>query len=256
MESHDDGVRAAFGKRYTAAELEDSVDAALRAGCRRFDLYFMTGLPTQTARSVRDTVPYVERLYERLGERADRLLAFTSPMAPTLDPGSMVFDDPERWGYKLRARTLEEHRKLLVQPSWKHILNYEPDAMTRDELVDSTYEAGIGLTRVKARYGAVSESAAAVTEARILRARDAMDLIDAIVDGDPVLRARRLARLKTEFDTLNESTVCEKNELEWPARARIGNVVNVLGLWLRETLSHARRGLRAHTRPGFERTEV
>ena len=34
----------------------------------------------------------------------------TSPMAPFLDVGSMAFDNPEKFGYKLRARTLEEHR--------------------------------------------------------------------------------------------------------------------------------------------------
>ena len=34
-------------------------------------------------------------------------------MAPFLDPGSLVFDNPEEYGYTLRATTLEEHRQLL-----------------------------------------------------------------------------------------------------------------------------------------------
>ena len=39
-----------------------------------------------------------------------------------LDPGSLAFDNPEQYGYTLRAKTLEEHRQRLVQPSWKHII--------------------------------------------------------------------------------------------------------------------------------------
>ena len=53
-ESHDDDVRKAFGKgHYTMAELEDTiVDALSHPNCERFDLYFMTGIPKQTAASV------------------------------------------------------------------------------------------------------------------------------------------------------------------------------------------------------------
>ncbi|MEN6430894.1 MAG: TIGR04190 family B12-binding domain/radical SAM domain protein, partial [Coriobacteriales bacterium] len=151
-ESHDDSVRAAFGKHYTFDDVATSIEYAFKHNCSRFDLYFMTGIPRQTAQSVLDTVPAVRELYTHVGNDG-RLLAFISPMAPFLDPGSMVFDNPEAYGYTLRARTLEEHRQLLLQPSWEHILNYEPDAMTRSEMVQATYEAAIGLNRIKAEVG-------------------------------------------------------------------------------------------------------
>ncbi len=256
MESHDDEVRAAFGKRFPAVEAEESIAAAFRHGCRRFDLYFMTGLPTQTSESVRGTVDYARGLYERVGNDP-RLLAFVSPMAPTLDPGSMVFEDPDRFGYTLRARTLEEHRRLLVEPSWKHILNYEPDAMTRDELVDATYEAAVGINRVKAGIGAIDPAVARRTERRIERARDVMARIDGIVSGDPSVRHVRLHELKEQVEKVNESTVCEKKELDWPAKVRLTMVFNVAALWLKENLANlsgsARRKRRL--RPGLERTE-
>ncbi|MDO8916033.1 MAG: TIGR04190 family B12-binding domain/radical SAM domain protein, partial [Coriobacteriia bacterium] len=80
-ESHDDDVRAAFGKKhYTTEQVEESIRAALRHGCKRFDLYFMTGIPTQTAASVLETPDYVKGLYERTGNDC-RLLPFISPMA-------------------------------------------------------------------------------------------------------------------------------------------------------------------------------
>lgn len=238
VESHDDAVRAAFGKQhYTTEQVEESVRAALRNGCKRFDLYFMSGIPRQSAQSVRDTAEYVDGLYERTG-RDPRLLAMLSPMAPFLDPGSLVFDQPERYGYRLRARTLEQHRQLLVQPSWKHILNYQSDAMTRDELVDSTYEAAIGINRVKARVGVVSAETAQTTEQRIVEARNAMHAIDAVLDGPIFLRDKGLRLLREEFDQLSESTVCAKTELEWPRSVRPRHIAAAAGLWARENVGN------------------
>jgi B12-binding domain/radical SAM domain protein len=234
VESHDDAVRSAFGKKhYTMDQVETSIEAALRHGCKRFDLYFMTGLPTQTAASVRETSEYCAGLYDRLGNDP-RLLTFVSPMAPFLDPGSRVFDNAEEYGYTLRARTLEEHRQRLVLPSWKHIMNYESDTMTADELVDATYDAGVGLNRVKARAGIIDAQVARATEQRIAQARAMMDRIDEVMGQPQPQRDLQLAALKVEADVLSESTVCEKSELEWPAILTPRVVGNVLALWVRE----------------------
>jgi B12-binding domain/radical SAM domain protein len=237
MESHDDEVRAAFGKsHYTAEQVEESIRAALRHGCKRFDLYFMTGIPTQTAASVLETGEYVKGLYERTGNDP-RLLPFISPMAPFLDPGSRVFDDPAKYGYKLRAHTLEEHRQLLLEPSWRQIMNYESDSLSAGELVDSTYQAAIDMNRVKAAVGATDPVVATLTEKRIGEARAAMARIDQIVEGEPALRASRLDDFRHEVDRLNESTVCEKSELEWPRQVGLYHVINVVKLWFTETFA-------------------
>jgi len=235
-ESHDDDVRAAFGKHhYTTEQLETSIQAALKHGCSRFDLYFMTGLPTQTAQSVLETPAYVEALYNKV-DNDPRLLAFTSPMAPFLDPGSMVFDNPEKYGYTRRATTLEEHRQLLVQPSWKHIMNYESHAMSPAEMVDATYEAGLGLNMVKAKVGIIDQATAAQTETRATAAREAMAEIDKIMGGEPSMREAKLFALKKHVDELSESTVCEKTELNWPAYVSWRHVWHVLLLWVGENL--------------------
>lgn len=234
-ESHDDAVRAAFGKPYTWEQLCESIGHAFKHNCQRFDLYFMTGIPTQTAESVLGTAAAVEELYARIGDNP-KLLPFIGPMAPFLDPGSMVYEDPERYGYTLRARTLEEHRQRLTLPSWKHILNYVPDAMTLDEMVESTYEAAIGLNRVKARVGAIDPKTAATTERRILEAQIAMSRIDHIMGHEEPERGVMLAEFKREIDAVNESTVCEKSELNWPARLDAGHFFNNAALWLRVNL--------------------
>ncbi len=238
VESHDDEVRAAFGKKhYTMQQAEESIAAALKHGCKRFDLYFMTGIPQQTPESVLETVPYIESLYEKVGNDK-RLLCFSSPMAPFLDPGSRVFDDPAKYGYTRLADTLEDHRQLLVQPSWKYIMNYESDLLTRDQMVDVTYEVGLELNRLKGRIGHIEPEVAERTEMRILEARAAMERIDAIVQGDPADRQRDLALLKDSVESLSESTVCEKTELNWPAYAAPRHVWNVMLLWVGENLAN------------------
>lgn len=236
VESHDDEVRTAFGKsHYTMQQAEDSIAAALRNGCKRFDIYFMTGIPRQTPESVLETVPYIESLYAKV-DNDKRLLCFSSPMAPFLDPGSRVFDDPAKYGYRRLADTLEEHRQLLVQPSWKYIMNYESDVLSRDQMVDVTYEVGLELNRLKGRIGHIEPHVAERTEMRILEARAAMARIDAIMQGDPVLRQRDLNALKEEVVSLSESTVCEKTELNWPAHVSGRHVWAVFLLWVRENL--------------------
>ncbi len=238
VESHDDGVRAAFGKgHYTIDQVEQTVKDALRNGCSRFDLYFMTGIPTQTAESVRQTAEYVRHLYQAVGNDP-RLLCFVSPMAPFLDPGSRVFDNPEKYGYTLRARTLEEHRERLVMPSWKHIMNYESDAMSPDEMVEATYDAGLVVNRIKAEAGIVDSATAAVTEKRIGEAQTMMRRIDQVMERPAVGRDLALWALKEESERLSESTVCEKTELNWPASAGISHVAAAAGLLVRESVGN------------------
>lgn len=217
-ESHDERVRHAFGRPYTNVALEATLAHTLEVGARRVDVYFMIGLPYQTFDSVMGTVDYCEYLLQRFTRPGDRrLFPFVSPLAPFLDPGSEVWEAPERYGYRLFWRTAEEHRRALVQPSWKYVLNYETEWMTRDEIVAATYEAGLRLNRLKAEYGLLDPKVAEATERRIRRAVRLLQQIDDILSiPDEERRARLLAALKPQVDGANHSTVCEKRELELP----------------------------------------
>ena len=239
LETHSEEVRAAFGRTYKNAPVEDTMRYALEAGVRRLDIYFMIGLPKQDYQSVMDTVDYCEYLMRDLdpGPRR-RLIPFISPLAPFLDPGSPVFENPERHGYRFFARTLEEHRRALVQPSWKYVLNYETEWMNRDEIVDSTYEAGLRLNRLKARYGLVEADQAQQTEARILKARRLMSQVDDIKSiSDAERREKLLRAIKPQVDDANLSTVCDKTELNLPLKGIALNIPRAAGLVARQVLS-------------------
>jgi len=218
LETHSEEVRAAFGRPYENAPIEDTMRYALEAGVKRLDVFFMIGLPKQDYQSVLDTVDYCEYLMRDLDSGPERrLIPFISPLAPFLDPGSPVFENPERYGYHFFARTLEEHRQALVQPSWKYVLNYETQWLNRDQIVDSTYEAGLRLNRLKAHYGLVELEQAERTEARIVKARRLIAQVDDIMSlEDEGRRAKLLRAIKPQVDDANLSTVCDKTELNVP----------------------------------------
>jgi hypothetical protein len=199
--------------------------------CTRIDIFFMIGLPAQTTTSVRETVEYCGRLFA-LGDK--RLSCFISPMGPFIDPGSRGFEEPDRFGYRLFARTLEEHRQLLIQPTWEYILNYETKWMTRRELVDATYDAAERLNELKVQHGRLSKRrgrgvAQGIAAARALRGR-----LDAgVAAGDEGAAARAL---KGEITRFSISTVCDKRELFWPRRVfnfRISEIARILRRYLR-----------------------
>jgi len=231
-ESHDDEVRKAFGKgHYTMAQLEDTiVDALSHPNCDRFDLYFMTGIPHQTAESVRETGAYVQHLYEKVNFDK-RLVVMTSPMAPFLDVGSRVFDNPDKFGYVLKARTLEEHRQRMIMPSWKHIMNYESTYMSVDDMVDATYDAALDINRIKGAHGILDPVASAQTDMRIREARDQMKRLDEVLlESTPANKDAKLAALKEEFERLSENTVAVKSELNWDFKMKPAHVGNLAKL--------------------------
>jgi B12-binding domain/radical SAM domain protein len=228
-ESHEQAVRdAQEGESgYTTEDMEEIIKEAVRLRCTRIDIFFMIGLPAQTTASIRDTVEYCGHLFQ-LGDK--RLSCFISPMGPFIDPGSRGFEEPDRFGYRLFARTLEEHRQLLVQPTWEHILNYETKWMTRRELVDATYDAAERLNELKIQHGRLSQRrgrrvAGSIAAARALRAR--LDAGMAHADGGAAAAA-----LKGEISRFSISTVCDKRELFWPRRVfnfRIAEITRILG---------------------------
>jgi len=215
LESHDPVVRRAFGKHYSNEAVEKSIEAAFALGCKRLDIYFMIGLPKQTRQSVRDTVAYCEELLDRYGE--DRKLhPFISPLAPFLDPGSLAFEEPERHGYRLFHRTLEDHRRALLQPSWKYVLNYETEWMTREDIVLSSYEASLELNRIKARHGLMSPEEVAQAEERTTRALELIELLDDLEEID----AETLQELKPQMEEINAIVSRPRND--WELGLRLG----------------------------------
>ncbi len=219
-DSHDEKIRKKMGKTFTNEELISSIEYALKKGALRYDLYFMTGLPSQDKDSILDTEDFCAKIYERI-DWDKRFMPFISPMAPFIDPGSRAFENPKDFGYTITRKTLKEHIEAITMPSWKYILNYRSHAITNDDLVEATYQAALGLNSLKKKANAISAQVADANEKRIKAALQIMQEIDEIMQiSQEDLRDEKLNELKDKTYQYSVSTVCEKKELEFPMSAR------------------------------------
>jgi hypothetical protein len=210
-------VRLAMGKGYDNHSIEKTITSAFNNGCVRFDLFYMTGLPQQTRESAMDSARAAKGLWD-LVKRDDNLYIYNAPFAPFVDPGSRAFENPEKWGYRFFARTLEEHRQLLVNPSWKHVLSYETKWMTRDDIAEVSYDAALELARIELEAGRVSQEAYDSRVERTNIARGLMAKIDDILlIKDEAERTQKLWDIKDEGERMMASTVCNKKDLDWDA---------------------------------------
>ena len=183
---------------------------------------YMTGLPGQSRESALGSVEYSRRLYRRLG-KDPRLFTFTAPMAPFLDPGSIIFENPREHGYSLLYKTLRDHKDALYQPSWKLYLSYHTNWMTRDQIANTTYEAMIEMNKVKSQMGITEPQQAERINYGLIMAWNLMKKIDDIArsTSDPDKRKAEYDKLKTEIRRAKESTKKVKKELRMTRTAGI-----------------------------------
>jgi hypothetical protein len=217
LESHSERIRR-LNKRFTCTneEIEHTIEQALDNGAGRVDVFFMVGLSGQSYENAVGFDEFCRKLLERFaGDR--RLEFFVAPLAPFLDPGSAAYENAEAHGYHLRFSTLEEHRAALTAPSWKEMLNYETDSMTRDEIVAATYEAMRRLTRLKLEWGLIDEAACETavesinsSEAAVL----AVDMALRLPEGPQREAAVRAAHERAQAPAT--ASIFQKKYLVWP----------------------------------------
>ena len=226
-DSHDEKVRMALGKGYTNEAIEKTIPAAFRNGCSRLDLFYMNGLPYQDRESALYSVKAAEKLWGSVN-KDDGLFIYNAPFAPFVDPGSRIFEEPEKWGYTLRARTLEDHRVLLDNPSWKHVLSYETQWMTRDDVAEVSYDAAIILAQKEFEAGRIDEKMKDDRCERTEFARSLMHKVDEIMTiSDPEEREARLWETKEEGTRMMNSTIANKKDLDWDAGSIWSNAPRV-----------------------------
>lgn len=236
-DSHDELIRKKLGRNYTNDALEATIRKALKNGCERFDIFFMVGLPYQDRDSALADSEYCRHLFS-ITDNDSRLFPYTAPLAPFLDPGSIAFENPEKYGYRLLARTLEEHRIRLTSPSWKDVLSYETFLMNRDQIAEVSYEAAELLNDVRRECGQLDEEEYLARKERNHLARKLLKEVDEVMAiRDPDIRETRLAELRVRGYSLMESTICQKRDLEWNSRNVLRNIPRIfLGILKSEIL--------------------
>jgi len=219
IESHDEELRRVNGKfPFSNEMLEATIAGALDHGCRKLDLFFMVGIPHQTYGQALAAVDYYRQLLDRFGE-GGKLHAYVSPLSPFLDPGSRAFEDPA-FGYRVRYRTLEEHRQALTQLSWKNMLSFETEAMSREEIALASYQVAGELNELKYKNGLIDVGTYTAVSHSLTAAEAVLAEIDRAA-GLPVdKRAPALAMIRTQIQTANGAALCGVDELKWPLSQR------------------------------------
>lgn len=144
------------------------------------------------------TVDYCRRLLDRFkGMQINPILC---PMIPFLDPASTFFEYPDKHGYRLFYRTVEEHRQGMERASIINRINYETRWLSRSELVNVGFKAVRRLMDAKAEAGFLPMSWVKEYTAKI---DDALDFIGTVheVDclEDETERALELEKLGDEI---------------------------------------------------------
>ena len=150
-ETHDEKIRLLYGRPYTNDQLLKFLKNAVRMNFNRIDLYFMVGLPKQDFNSAEATGKFAGKLCSK------KIDTFIAPLAPFIDPGSLAYEFPARYGYRILFRSLKEYSKALNEIVWYRMMNYESEYMDRKTIALATYRASKILLRSKIEKGIVSE---------------------------------------------------------------------------------------------------
>jgi radical SAM superfamily enzyme YgiQ (UPF0313 family) len=216
-----DEVRKRQGRNYSKEELLDSIKL-----CHRYHLpvtvFFSAGLSGET----RETMMETWKLWDEIcllnrkeinrggnGNISCNVLAEGPILGPIIiEPGSLSFDYPEKYGYKKVYRTLEEYIESQAKPSWHQWLNYETEELDRSGLVDLNYDALERFINKRKQFGAYGDNNLAECEMMLAKAdRMANEEVDRIMGiEDDEEKESRLNALKEALDFTNLNAAADQ----------------------------------------------
>lgn len=217
-QSHDLEISKLAGRgTFTMEQMEDWIEQALPLGVDTINVWFFIGMAKQTTQSVLDTVEYCRHLLSRF--KGKNVFPLICPMIPFLDPGSNFFVEPEKHGYTIFHRSLEEHRKAMSSLSVKQQLNYETKWMSRDEIVYVSYEAVKRLVVAKGEVGMLPKSLVEDAVQRIDEAVELMHETDAVMSMNGLgQKSDALTSLKEKVRAYNRRLLSSRTDQVFPVQ--------------------------------------
>ncbi len=201
--SHDLRVAKLSGRGvYSNEEMERWIEKALNYGIHQIDMWYVIGMPEQDEKSVMETVDYCQRLLERFKDK--RVNPMLCPMIPFLDPTSTFFEYPEKHGYRIFYRTVEEHRRGMMRTSLINRINYETKWLSRNDLVHVGFRAVRELMLRKAASGFLPSF---IVEDFVTKINDDLSFVDVVHEADCIAdeRARIQALEELGDEILNRN---------------------------------------------------
>lgn len=215
IQSSSEKIRELCGNPpYSNKELETWLDWLFAQNNKAIvAIFFMIGLPSQNAENVMEDVDYADYLMEKY-QKYD-LNVFISPMRPFLDPGSIIYDNPDKFGYTILFNTLGDYEKALLVPHWKDSLNYETNWLSKKAIVDITYKATRKMVLNKRKNNRLPRRNAQLTIEKIDYTVDLLDRIERYIDsGLP-------ESLRNEIKEYNNEMLKSRNSQQSPLNTKI-----------------------------------
>ncbi|RJX29674.1 MAG: TIGR04190 family B12-binding domain/radical SAM domain protein [Dethiobacter sp.] len=249
IESHVQKIRENGGGKFSHSsnkEIINTMRKALRNGCQKIDLFFIIGLPGQKYADALGCVEFSRRIIMQLREEfgaAANIVPYAAPYAPFLDPGSPIYEDPDRYGYRILWKELDDYRTALLAPSWKYMLNYETQWMSRHELVRATYATARKFNALKLELEIIDAKTFLSVKKALEKSEKIIELVDEITREElgelpgglfPLPAARKVLEILHGRAEMEETgyALCGSKELHWPVKARFGGLFSFFKLGL------------------------
>ncbi|MHA1250058.1 MAG: cobalamin-dependent protein [Candidatus Helarchaeota archaeon] len=155
-ESGSERVRMFQGRPFTNRGIFDMIKNFNLLNEYLFIMWFQTGNALDSEDSLKQTLKFCEKV---LDLNPKNIHPFLSPLAPYIDPGSLGFEHPEKYNYKIIRPTLKAQIEGFEQPIWKYYLNYETKYFNVDNIITLTYKYVKLLEEIKFKKGLMSKEA-------------------------------------------------------------------------------------------------
>ncbi len=172
-------TRCAQGRNYTNESLFGTIDACLKHGVRLM-VFFMSALAGETHGTAEETWRLWEKVYsaESPAEYPQGMVTHSFGPMILLDPGSLAFDFPEKHGYRLRSKNLEDYVDAMALPSWHQWISYETKDLDSGALAELVLESIEQSVNIREKHGTYSRLQAAQARRRIDANRWMIDQVD------------------------------------------------------------------------------
>ena len=135
-------------------------------------VFFMLGLANETRETMKETWRLWETIcsLDRMG-RADHLpgtINYSFGPMVLLDPGSLAFDFPAEYGYRLISENLEDYARSLNLPSWHQWISYETTHFDRESIKNLILDSIEHSINLREKFGLYSRLQAAKERLRFV----------------------------------------------------------------------------------------
>lgn len=210
-----DEVRKILGRNYTNENLLKTIKV-----CHEYHVpvtnFFSVGLAGETERHMKETWELWKKLDEMDHEALTKgLFGNDDSSVPiggqilgpiVIDPGSKAFDNPEKYGYKLLYKNLEEYISWLSKPSWHQWLNYETLVTDKDAIIEMIHSSIEFTIDQREKYRFYSSEQSYFERCKIEADRAVVKKVDKIMDvKDPDERMRQIITVRRTLDEMEKN---------------------------------------------------